>query len=404
MATYEWLYVGIALAFLTAWINGANNAGNVVGVAIGARALNMKKAMLVAAVFELLGGVLFGERVSTTLMAHVVDLRRVPAQMLVAGVLVVLLVTFAWTLVSTVIKIPVSVSQSVVGGLVGFGIAVAGFSVVAWSKVVEIVASWFYLPFLSMAISYLVYKAYTRLASSTSWLKLVVSSCLLVFSATLVMLTLLLAKYAESVGFLSVLSWSLQASLLVSLLYYALVLRKLSKSRDSSSIRTEVSRHLLLGSCIAMSLAHGAHDVANTAGPLSIIAYASEHREPLDSAMRIPLEALLVSALGISIGMLTWGYRIIGTIGEKISPLTPEAGFVAQLSSAIAVVVVVRLGLVSSTTLAIVGSVLGVGLARGTSYVNFKTVLKIIATWIIGFPIVALLSLLALRTYTVLAT
>ncbi|MEM1825924.1 MAG: inorganic phosphate transporter, partial [Desulfurococcaceae archaeon] len=111
----------------------------------------------------------------------------------------------------------------------------------------------------------------------------------------------------------------------------------------------------------------------------------------------IPFTAILLSGIGISLGIIMWGYRVVETIGEKITTLTIETGFIAQFSGSLTILIVTRLGLPVSTTVAIVGAITGVGLARGVRSINTKTIFKIITMWFIGFPAVA--GLTALLTF-----
>jgi len=385
---WYWLWIGIALAFSVAWINGANNAANAIGSAVGAKAISVRKALWLAALFDLLGSITYGQFVSSTLLKGIVDTSLINSpRIIVIGMSAALFSTALWVIISTLLKVPMSISQAIVGGVLGFGIVIVGVENVNWSKIIEIIASWIYLPFLSIILSITLYKLYVAITRNLTIKRLMVLSASFMFIMLFTTIFLLNVKtlYATDLSF-AILNSAIP-SLILSLILVAYVRRRVSN--DLTHAREYVFRLLLLSSCMAMSFSHGANDVANSAGPLAGILYVySEGRVPPGS-VAIPFYAILLSGIGISIGILTWGYSIIETIGEKITVLTIETAFIAQFSGALTTLIVTRLGLPVSTTVAIVGAITGVGLARGVKNVDYRTLFRIIAMWFIGFPVVA---------------
>ncbi|MEM0199390.1 MAG: inorganic phosphate transporter [Desulfurococcaceae archaeon] len=394
-----WMYIGITAAFLVAWINGANNAGNAIGTVVGARVLNARKALIMAAVFDLAGALVFGEFVSATLMRGIVDPSRIERlDLLIGGMCAALIGTFTWVFISTLIKVPMSISQAIVGGVMGFGLVAAGVEAILWRKVLEVVASWVYLPFMSIAISVGLYKLYKHLAKGLTRSRLILISAVFMYLTVFTTVFLLMVKTAKMEDLVYAAKISTGLSMLASIAYVAYAVRRIP-AIDLNHAEREVFKHLLITSCMAMAFSHGANDVANAAGPLAAILYTVENGHPPGPGTPVTPFALVLSAIGLSTGILVWGYRILETIGEKIVPLTPETGFIAQFSGALTTLIVTRLGLPVSTTVAIVGAVAGVGIARGTEYLNIRTLLKIVAMWFIGFPFVALLSALMVLGY-----
>lgn len=398
-----WLYAGLVAAFLVAWINGANNAGNAIGTVVGARVLSARKALLAAAFFDFVGALVFGEFVSVTLMRGIVDPSRIESlDLLLFGMCASLLATFIWVFLSTLLKVPMSISQAIVGAVLGFGLAAVGSSAIAWRKVFEVVASWIYLPFMSIAISLALYKLYTQISSKASWKGFVMLGAVFMFLTVFTTVFLLIVKAARIEDLAFATGVSSTVSLIVAGAYATYARFRVPRGRTEEA-KKEVFKHLLVTSCMAMAFSHGANDVANAAGPLAAVVYTVENGNPPGPGTPVPTFAIALSAAGISLGIIMWGYRILETIGEQITPLSPETGFIAQFSGALTTLVVTRLGLPVSTTVAVVGAIAGVGIARGVEYLNVKTLLKIVAMWFIGFPLVATLSAIMVWIYMLLA-
>jgi len=390
-----WLVVGGILAFALAWINGANNAGNSIGSAVGAGVLSVKRALWLAAVFEFMGAVIFGNYVSITLMRGIVEPSAVSSpDQIVAGMCAALLSTTIWAFLATLVRVPVSIAQAIVGGVLGFGLVVAGVDEVNWLIVLEIAASWLYLPFVSMALAIALYRLYSWIMGRASY-KGAVASAALFIAAVVYTAALLLVIKPDAQNTMQALTLPLAPALVSAAVSTAYIqLRVLKRARDVSDLRSSVSRMLLIASCAAMAFSHGANNVANAAGPLAGIMYVEEHGRVPEEALAVPLSAIMLSALGIAVGIVMWGYSVVETIGERITALTTETAFTAQFAAAIATLVVTRMGLPAPTTIAVVGAIAGVGLARGVRSVNFRTLLRILFMWSVGFPVVTLMSAL----------
>lgn len=387
-----WLVIGGVAAFMVAWINGANNAANAIGTAVGARALDIRKALFLAAVFDFLGAILFGKFVSKTLLKGIVDTSTFnDPWIVIIGMISALLATGLWVIAVTFLKIPMSISQAIVGGVMGFGIASVGFMGVNWEKIIEIIAAWLFLPVMSAFIAILLYKLLSIWFEEARKVALILASDILLFIMLFTTIFLLNVKTLNT----SDLMWAISSSILLSgaivLPYHFIVEKKAPK--DYVSARKYIFRLLLIVSAAAMAFSHGANDVANSAGPLAGILYAIDYGY-VPVQVQIPMQALGLSAAGIALGILIWGYSVVETIGAKITVLNIETAFMAQFAGSIAILIVTRLGLPVSTTVSIVGAVAGIGFARGLKSVNIRTLIKIVSAWFLAFPVVALLAII----------
>ena len=150
---------------------------------------------------------------------------------------------------------------------------------------------------------------------------------------------------------------------------------------------------LMIFTACGMAFAHGSNDVANAVGPVAAVVQTVQDSGSIAAKSGMPWWVLLVGAVGIVLGLATYGWRVIGTIGKRITELTPSRGFAAELGAAGTVVIASGTGLPISTTHTLVGAVLGVGLARGTGVVDFQTVKQIVSSWIVTLPIAAVLAI-----------
>lgn len=393
---YMFLIVGGFAAFLVAWVNGANNAANAIGSAVGSGMMSIRKALWFTALFDLLGALFFGKFVSITLLRGIVNISIIDDPLIVViGMITALFSTGLWLIITTLLKIPMSISQAIVGAILGFGLVTVGFSQINWSKVFEIIASWIYLPFVSIVLSIILYRIHSRIVSKPSYLRFIIVYNVFTTCILFTTIFLLLVKTTRITDVFYAFTLSIIISISISLLSTAIIHRILPKNIDYA--REFVFKTLLFFSCMAMAFSHGANDVANSAGPLAGIIYIYEQGRIPGDLVDIPFTAILLSGIGISLGIIMWGYRVVETIGEKITTLTIETGFIAQFSGSLTILIVTRLGLPVSTTVAIVGAITGVGLARGVRSINTKTIFKIITMWFIGFPAVA--GLTALLTF-----
>ncbi|MCP5520819.1 MAG: inorganic phosphate transporter [Verrucomicrobiales bacterium] len=433
-----------------AWNIGANDVANAMGTSVGSGGLTLKRAILVAAIMEFAGAVLVGSHVTDTVRSGMFDPTRFEAMPLALGFLAALLSAAVWLQLATWRGWPVSTTHSIVGAVVGVGILVGGFDSINWAGVLGIVASWGTSPLLGGGIAYGLFRLIQRhIIESKHPLESTYRALPGIgFYVAFVLCLVMLYKGLKNLGLnltfgrAALLSTGIGLVAAVVARAYAGRLRRRFEAervargvelsgdvdggvpfvrkehRDTLEPRAELRPALAAGSELPvkrwehrrefefekveaifgammivsacfLAFAHGANDVANAIGPLAAVVELVRSGEVATKAP-VALWALALGAIGIVLGLATWGYRVIETIGRKITSLTPSRGFAANLAAATTVVLASRLGLPVSTTHILVGAVLGIGLARGIEYLNLRVVRDIAISWVITVPAGAL--------------
>jgi PiT family inorganic phosphate transporter len=381
-----------------AWAIGANDVANAMGTSVGSGALTIRQAVIVAGVLELAGAFLAGGHVTDTVRKGILDMDLVTDQVLVWGMLGALASAGTLLLFATRMGMPVSTTHAIVGAIVGFGVVGVGLDAVIWAKVAQIVTSWFTSPLLGGVLAFLIFHLIRRLildrsdpfAAGRRW------GPLFFFVVTFVIGLVTLFKGLKNLkldlDFPEALAGAAAIGVLGALLGHLFLLRVRVREgeRPLRSVERVFSVLQVLTAC-AVAFAHGSNDVANAIGPLAAVVHVARGAAMAGTA---PLEPwmLMVGGIGIVFGLATWGYRVMETVGRKITELTPSRGFAAELAAALTIVLASRLGIPVSTTHILVGSVLGVGLARGIGALDLRVVGKILVSWVATLPIAALLS------------
>jgi PiT family inorganic phosphate transporter len=391
------LVVGAALALYMAWAIGANDVANAMGTSVGSGALTLRRAILVAAVLEFAGAVLVGGHVTDTIRKGIVDPGPfVGSEHLFAyGMLAALASAGTWLMIATRFGWPVSTTHSIVGAIVGVGLVVGGESAVNWPKVAQIVLSWVTSPLVGGALAYGIFVLTRRLIldSDNPVAQARRYGPLFFFWVFFVLGLVTLFKGLENLnldfGFGTSVALAFTLGLVGAVIgFFFLRHVPLHRELDSGSRFAGVERLFavlqILTAC-AVAFAHGSNDVANAIGPLAAVANTVttgtlEGKAPLEPWM------LAVGGFGIVVGLATYGYKVMETIGRKITELTPSRGFAAELAAATTIVLASRLGIPVSTTHTLVGSVLGVGLARGIGALDLGVVGRILISWLATLP------------------
>ncbi len=400
------LITGCVFGFFMAWGIGANDVANAMGTSVGARALTLFQAILVACIFEFAGAYLAGGEVTSTIRKDIIDpsILSGSPDLLVFGMLSSLLAAGLWLLIASYKGWPVSTTHSIVGAIVGFAAVGISMDAVVWNKVTAIASSWVVSPLMAGTISFLIFKSVQFLILDTedpfTNAKKFVPGYMFLVGFVIAMVTF--TKGLKHVG----LDLSFQQSLVFSAAFGVLIALLGSiflRGIDNSSKQRgdvvfdgveRVFAVLMVFTACAMAFAHGSNDVANAVGPLAAIANIVQSGGEIAAKSSLPWWILLLGGSGIVAGLIMLGYRVIQTVGRNITELTPSRGFAAELAAATTVVLASGTGLPISTTHTLVGAVLGVGLARGISAVNAKVVGRIIMSWIITLPVGAGLSVL----------
>ncbi|MGB3205629.1 MAG: inorganic phosphate transporter [Crinalium sp.] len=411
------IFLVVFLAFYLAWNLGANDVANSMGTSVGSKAVTLKQAIIIAGILEFTGAVLFGRAVSETLATGVTNpsLFASEPKILLLGMVSVLLACGLWLQIATSFGLPVSSSHGVVGAIAGFSAVYAGINAVEWSTIGRITIGWVLTPLISGLIAALFYSVVKRwildqpnpLFQLREWIPWLSTILLTVFGVIVlptvtqpvqVFVTnqlginipnhdISLVVGAIAISALTIYSWR-QLSLTNS--------SPLPVNREglgeglSNPIEQQLGRFQVVSACF-VAFAHGSNDVGNAIAPLAAIVYINRTGSVPLNDFSIPIWILIIGGAGIVAGLAVMGKKVIATIGESIISLQPSSGFCAELATATTILVASRLGLPTSTSHALVGAVVGIGLLKDWKSVSFQTVRSIGLAWIITIPITATL-------------
>lgn len=392
-----------------AWGIGANDVSNAMGTSVGSRALTMKQAILIAMVFEFAGAYLAGGEVTETIRSGIVEVSVMTnhPDLFVYGMLASLLAAGTWLLIASILGWPVSTTHSIVGAIIGFAAVGVSVDAVQWSQVWVIVGSWVTSPLLAGIISFWIFRSVQYLILDTedpfANAKRYIPIYMFAVGFFLSMVTILkglkyvLKSHQMEFSFLQAMGLATVIGLIVAGIGMFL-LSRISQDKDAdkdnrfSSVE-KVFGVLMIFTACSMAFAHGSNDVANAVGPMAAVISVIK-TGAVEAKAAVAPWILLVGGIGIVVGLATYGYKVMITIGKKITELTPSRGFAAEMAAAATVVIASGVGLPISTTHTLVGAVLGVGLARGIGALNLGVIGGIFASWVITLPAGAGLSIL----------
>lgn len=405
---YGTTYLILAGAFglFMAWGIGANDVANAMATSVGSKALTIKQAVMIAAVFEFLGAFLAGGEVTSTIRKGIIDvgvLSDTP-ELLVFGMLASLLAAGIWLLIASTYGWPVSTTHSIVGAIVGFAVAGIGMEAVHWGKIGSIVSSWIVSPLLAGTIAFLLFASVQRLILGTEepFKNAKKYVPVYIFFVGFIIALVTLFKGLKHVG----LDFSTFQNLLIAAVVGALIMGigrwriariKMDPAANKQFHFANVEKVfgvLMIVTACAMAFAHGSNDVANAVGPLAAVVSVVQSGGEVGQKASLAPWILLIGGLGIVAGLLMYGRRVIATVGQNITELTPSRGFAATLAAATTVVLASGTGLPISTTHTLVGAVLGVGIARGIGALNLNVVRNIFMSWIVTLPAGGLLAVM----------
>jgi PiT family inorganic phosphate transporter len=408
IAAYGTAFLILAIIFglYMTWGIGANDLANAMGTSVGAGAVTIKQAICIAIIFEFAGAVLAGGHVTSTIRKGIIDPTSIvnSPEILVYGMLASLLAAAFWLMIASWKGWPVSTTHSIIGALIGFAIVGIGPDAVKWNKVASVVGSWVVSPVVGGTISFLLVMSTRKLIFDTEnplknakryapWYVFLVG---FVISLVTMFKGLKHLKVELSVP------QSFGVAVIIGLMTAGIswyFIRRIEADREAdrdfhfASVEKVFAPMMLFTAC-AMAFAHGSNDVANGIGPLAaVVSIVSSGGEVMQKS-ELPIWILLLGGFGIVLGLITLGYRVMLTVGRKITELTPSRGFCAELAAATTVVIASRTGLPVSTTHILVGSVLGVGLARGIGALDLRVVFNIIVSWLVTLPAGAIMAML----------
>jgi PiT family inorganic phosphate transporter len=407
------LAVMALLGLYMAWNIGANDVANSMADAVGSGALSIKQAVIAAGICEFAGAVLVGSHVTDTIRKGIVDpsalaslpgmLEGEPAALLVIGMSAALLSAAIWLNFATLTGMPVSTTHSIVGAVAGFGIVAAGISSVHWIKMGQIVASWFISPFAGGLMAFILFKIISKLIlgnEKPAKAAIRVTPYIVFFLAMVVTLATIYKGFKHV---LKGLEWVTDTHTLLLAIFISIIstiisrihVKKKLEGKDSLPLHQQLEHveqvyvPLVIISSCAVAFSHGANDVANSVGPLAAVANILS-TGTVEMKVPVPMWILMLGGTGIVLGLATFGYKVMATVGTKITEITPTRGVAADIAATAAVLVCTRMKLPVSTTHVLVGAIMGIGLARGLSGIDSRIAKKIFKSWIITVPAAAI--------------
>ena len=389
-----------------AWGIGANDVANAMATSVGSKALTIKQAIIVAAIFEFAGAVLAGGQVTKTIRKGIVDadIMSGSPDLLLYGMLASLLAAGLWLLIASRNGWPVSTTHSIVGAIVGFAMVGIGMEAVKWDKIGLIVASWVISPLMAGTMSYMIFRSVQKLILNREdplkYAKRYVP--IYIFMAGFMIALVTMVKGLKHVGLDISMGESYAYAVAVGIVimgigHFFIQKIEIDPKADRNFHFANVEKVfgvLMIVTACAMAFAHGSNDVANAIGPVAAVVGIVGSGGEIASKSALPIWVLMLGGVGIVLGLMMYGRKVIATVGKQITELTPSRGFAAELAAATTVVVASGTGIPVSTTHVLVGAVLGVGLARGMAALNLGVIRNIFMSWIITLPAGAILSII----------
>lgn len=384
-----------AIGFYMAWSIGANDVANSMATAVGAKAITFKQAVLIAGILNFAGAILLGPHVAGTIKGGIVKGSVIAdPHTLLLGFVASLLAAALWVTLSTWRELPISTTHSVIGALIGFGIIAGGVSSIDWSVMGKVASSWVLSPVVGCIIAFFVFKVIVKtIFAKDEPVKAakIVGPLAIGVTAFLIVSSLFLKTKLSEMSGVSDLSQVLLISTVISAIACIIamfLLRNIeAKSVEDYATVEGIFRKLQIVTSCYVAFSHGANDVANAIAPVAAIIPLANGEMSLTAG--IPTELLALGGIGIALGCMTWGRRVMKTVGGRITSLTNTRGFSVDFAAATTVLVASKLGLPISTSHTVVGAVIGVGLARGLEAVDLSVIKKIVVSWLLTVPIAA---------------
>ncbi len=393
--------ITVLVGLFQAWNIGANDVANAMGTSVGSEAISFKQAIIIAGVFEFLGVVIAGGSVTSTIKKGIISptLFEHTPEIFVFGMIASLLAASIWLFIATISGQPVSTTHSIVGAIMGFAITSVGWGSVSWSKVSMIVASWIISPLMGGILAFLVF-IYIRkhiLNSETPISSTKKHTPYILFFSSFILTILLFKKGLKNLHLNNSILMVLLYSTIVGIIIFIIAKYFLNKMQENDDeyykkiIKVEkIFGFFQIATAAFVAFAHGSNDVANAVGPMAAVVETMKHG--VSGKASLPSWVLLSGGIFIVIGLATYGYKVIKTVGSKITEITPTRGFAAEIGAATTIIIASSIGLPISTTHVLIGAVIGIGFARGVSALNLNILKKIVASWVITLPVSAIIS------------
>ncbi len=388
-----------------AWSVGANDLANIMSTTMGSKAISVRKAIVIALIFEVAGALLGGTDVAKTIQHGIINtqITAYPPEIFIYGMLSVLLASATWMTLASYLGMPVSITNATVGAMVGFGWLTLGSHAIHWNIVTQIGISWVASPTMAAVIAYLlflsvqclIFTAIDPIKKAHKYIPVYL------FLVGFILSEITIIKGLKHFGIILDLRHNILIAItsgLIILIIGSLVLKRI-KCEDKNDQKARFAyvekmfALLMVLTACAMVYAHGSNDVAISVGPIAAIISLMKTGHAMHNGVLI-YSILAFGALGVNIGFVTYGRKIIKTVGSGITALTPSRAYCATIAAASTVVVSTSTGIPVSATQTLVGGILGVGLARGIGALDLRVVRNIFTSWTITIPIAAGLTIL----------
>lgn len=403
------LLIAIAFCFFMTWGVGANDLANVMSTTMGSKAITVRQAMIIAIIFEFAGAFLGGGGVTETMRDGIINSSELSNQplILIEGMLGVLLACTVWMNLASYIGVPVSITNALVGSMVGFGSVVLGPQAIHWEQVSHIAIGWITSPFIAGLTGYALFISIQQTIfvkpNPLEKAKLYIPIYLFLVGSVLSFITVFkgLSHFEIHLNLKQDLAVTLGTSISITAIGMLFIKRipempRIRRRERFLQVEKYFAVLMALTAC-AMVFAHGSNDVALAVGPLTIIHSLVMHAYQPIGAANYPAWIILLGCVGVITGFLMYGRKVIETVGSAITALTPSRAFAATLAAATTVVVATSTGIPVSATQTLVGAVLGVGLARGIGALNLIVIRNIFMSWVLTLPAASLLTILAYK-------
>jgi len=408
ISTYGFMLIVMAavVGFLMAWGIGANDVANAMGTSVGSKALTIKQAIIIAMIFEFAGAYLAGGEVTSTIRKGIIDTGYFvdTPELLVFGMISSLFAAGVWLVVASYLGWPVSTTHSIVGAIIGFAVVGVSSDAVNWADVGGIVGSWIVTPAISGFIAYLIFMSAQKLIFDTDnpfknaqrYVPFYMAFAGFVMSLVTIKKGLkhVGMDLPEVQGYMLAIAIAVVLGVIGKFVISRIKIDEAADKEMQFSSVEKVFAFLMIVTACCMAFAHGSNDVANAIGPLAAVVNIVENNGEIAGQSAIKWWILPLGGLGIVMGLAIFGHRVIKTIGQGITHLTPSRGFAAELAAASTVVIASGSGLPISTTQTLVGAVLGVGMARGIAALNLGVIRNIVVSWVVTLPAGAILSIM----------
>ncbi len=404
-----YLAFAILLCFFMTWGVGANDLANVMSTTMGSKAVTVKQAMLIAVIFEFAGAFLGGNGVTETMRDGIINTSQLSAQpqILIEGMLSVLFACTIWMNLASYLGVPVSITNALVGSMVGFGALVLGSDAIHWDQVSRIAIGWVTSPVIAGIMSYILFISIQQTIFTQSnpltKAKLYIPIYLFLIGSILSFITVFkgLNHFEIHLNIKQSLAVTLATSIIITIMGMVFIKNipenpKIKRRERFVQVEKYFAVLMAMTAC-AMAFAHGSNDVSLAVGPLTIVHSLVMNSHQNFDANNYPSWIILFGCVGVVSGLLIYGRKVIETVGSSITALTPSRAFAATLSAATTVVVATSTGIPVSATQTLVGAVLGVGLARGIGALNLIVIRNIFMSWILTLPAASILTILSYK-------